>query len=58
MMKPIAKIISWIALAATIIVPMVYLAGAVTLDNMILWLNVATVVWFVATPIWMERSET
>jgi len=57
MMKTMAQIISWIALAATIITPMVFLAGKLELDAMKLWLSVATVVWFVATPIWMERGE-
>lgn len=56
-MKTMAQIISWIALAATIITPMVFLAGKLELDAMKLWLSVATVVWFVATPIWMERGE-
>lgn len=57
-MKTITKIISWIALAATILVPMVYLAGRMELPTMITCLNVAAIVWFIATPIWMERSET
>jgi hypothetical protein len=57
-MKTIAQIISWAALAATILTPMVYLGGKMPLETMKLWLNVATVVWFIATPLWMERGET
>jgi hypothetical protein len=57
-MKRIAQVISWIALAATILAPMIYLAGTMTLPMMITCLNVAAIVWFIATPIWMKRSET
>jgi hypothetical protein len=57
-MKTAAQIVSWLALAATILAPMIYLAGTMTLATMITCLNAATIVWFIATPIWMKRSET
>jgi hypothetical protein len=56
-MKTAAQIVSWLALAATILAPMIYLAGTMTLPTMITCLNTATILWFIATPIWMERSE-
>ena len=57
MLKTTAQILSWIALAATVITPVVFLAGKLELDTMKLWLTVATIAWFAATPIWMERGE-
>jgi len=57
-MKTLTQIISWIALAATIFVPMIYLGGRMELQTMITCLNAAAIVWFIATPIWMKRSDT
>jgi hypothetical protein len=56
-MKIAMRILSWIALAATLVLPATYLAGGVSLDFMKLGLLAATVAWFVATPVWMERGE-
>lgn len=55
-MKTVAQLISWAALAVVVLAPVLYLAGRLGLDSMKLCLNVATVVWFIATPLWMERA--
>ena len=34
-----------------------YMAGRFDLDQTKLWTMVATVVWFVATPLWMGRKH-
>jgi hypothetical protein len=56
-MRPILQIISWISLAGSILPSILYLANRITLDRSILWLNVATLVWFIATPMWMGRPK-
>lgn len=55
-MKKIAQTISWLALALTILPSVWFLAGSLDLDNVKRLMNVATVVWFVATPLWMGRE--
>jgi len=55
-MKAIARLMSVVALAATVLIPMVYLAGGVELPTMKTCLTIATLLWFVATPTWMGRS--
>jgi hypothetical protein len=56
-MRRAAQIVSWISLAATILPPLLFFADRMTLDAVKLWMLVATVAWFVATPLWMERSS-
>jgi hypothetical protein len=48
------KVISGVAFAATIVPPLLYVRGGLDLDAMKLWMTVATVAWFVATPFWMK----
>jgi hypothetical protein len=57
-MRPIAQIISWIALAATILPSLLYLNGSMELPTVKTWMLVATVVWFAATPLWMDRKTS
>ena len=56
-MKTLAQIISWLALATTIIPALMYLTGGIELHRVKLWMLVATVVWFVTVPIWMGRQK-
>ena len=56
-MRRILQIISWVSLAGSILPSILYLAGRITLDQSIVWLNVATIVWFIATPLWMGRPK-
>ena len=54
-MRPILQVLSWTALAVTLALPVMYLAGGAPLEAVKTWLLAATVVWFVATPLWMGR---
>ena len=55
-MKPIAKIISWFALAATILPSVLFAAGKIELASVKLTMTVATVIWLVTAAIWMEHK--
>jgi hypothetical protein len=55
-MRTVLQIASWIALAATIIPPVMYLTGGMTLPHVKTWMLVATVTWFVTVPLWMGRK--
>lgn len=50
------RLVSWLALAGTIVPPFLFLQDQITLDQSKLWMLVATVTWFAATPLWMDRS--
>ena len=54
-MKTAARLVSLAALAGTIVPPVLFFTGHMDLDAMKLWMLVATVAWFVATPVWMDR---
>lgn len=55
-MKTPAKVVSWIALAATIVPSVLAFAGLLSLDA-VRWIALAaTIIWFVATPMWMGRE--
>jgi len=49
--------LSWMALAGTLVPAILYVTGAVTLASVKTWMLAATVVWFVTTPLWMDRHE-
>jgi hypothetical protein len=53
--KTAAKLVSLAALVGTIAPPVLFFTGQVGLDATKLWMLVATVAWFAATPIWMDR---
>jgi hypothetical protein len=55
-MKPAAKIVSWLALAGTILPSLLFFADRMPLDQAKLWMLVSTVAWFAATPLWMEHD--
>ncbi len=48
--------ISWLALGLTILPSMLYLAGRMELDPAKWLMLLATIVWFVITPLWMGRE--
>jgi hypothetical protein len=56
MLRRIAQIASWIALAATLWPAIAYFRGTLELDAVKKWMLIATIAWFVATPIWMGRK--
>lgn len=53
----ILKIVSLIALAATLVPSLLYLAGATTHDVVLWSAIVGTVAWFATTPLWMDRTR-
>jgi hypothetical protein len=53
-MTVLLKIVSALALAGTIVPPLLYFRGGMELEAMKLWLAAATVAWFAATPFWMK----
>lgn len=57
-MKRIAQIISGLALAGTILPPCLFFADKLSLAATQQWMLGATVVWFIATPFWMEHKTT
>lgn len=54
-MKRIVQMLSWLALAGTLAAPCLYYLGNLDLESVQSWLLLATVVWFLATPFWMEH---
>ena len=50
-MRIVCQIVSWLALAATIVPSMVYLGGAMDLDLVKATMLGATIIWFVAVPL-------
>jgi hypothetical protein len=53
----IAQVISWVSLLGIVGPPILYLAGTVDLDAVKMQMLIATVVWFVFTPVWMDRAK-
>jgi hypothetical protein len=56
-MITVARLGSWLALAATIVPPVLFFYDRMTLDQTKAWMIIATVVWFATAPIWMERPR-
>jgi hypothetical protein len=55
-MRTLARIISVLSLAGTIMPALLFFAGRIDLVQVKFWMLVWTVAWFVATPIWMDRK--
>ncbi len=53
LIRRILQIVSWLALAGTILPSGIFLAGQLELDAVKTAMFSATIVWFVATPLWM-----
>ena len=53
----LARIASWLALAATLVPPILFFYDWMTLDQTKLWMVIATMGWFATAPIWMERPR-
>ena len=54
-MKTAARMVSLAALAGTIAPPVLFFTGQMGLDATKWSMLVATVAWFAATPVWMDR---
>lgn len=55
-MRRIYQTISWLSLAATILPSVLFLAGTLDLDQTKMIMLLATLGWFVHTPLWMGRA--
>ncbi len=56
-MRLVLQILSWIALALTIVPSVLFLSDKMELDTMKHTMTIATVLWFVVTPFWMGREK-
>jgi hypothetical protein len=56
-MRTVFQIISWASLVLTILPAILFFAQVMDLDRVKLVMFLATIVWFVATPMWMGRKE-
>ena len=54
-MKTAARLISLVSLVGTILPPVLFFMGHMDLDATKVWMLVATIAWFIATPLWMDR---
>jgi hypothetical protein len=50
------KIVSWIALAATIVPSILSFLGMLSLNTVSSIALIGTIVWFIVTPLWMDRK--
>ena len=57
-MKRVAQLLSGVTLVATLLLPILFFTDRVDLAQTQRWLLVWTIVWFVATPLWMEHKAT
>jgi hypothetical protein len=56
-MRTLAKAVSGLALVGTLAPTILFMSGSMNLSQMKTWMLVATVVWFIATPVWMDRKS-
>ncbi len=54
-MRILLRAVSGLALVGTIAPPLLFVANVLDLDQVKAWMAVATVAWFAATPLWMDR---
>ena len=57
-MKKLAQWISWLALAGTLAPAILFFYGRLNLDQVKTAMMAAMIVWFAATPLWMEHKTT
>jgi purine-cytosine permease-like protein len=53
----VCQLLSWISLAGIVVPGAVYLTGGVSLEDVQLVMIISTVVWFIATPLWMGMLD-
>jgi hypothetical protein len=56
-MRQLARIVSVVALAGTILPALLYFTDRLDLVAVKQWMLVSTIVWFIATPQWMDRGR-
>ena len=57
MNKMVIKCISWLSLAALILIVVMYLLGSTQLDTVKRWLLILTAVWFISASMWMWDED-
>lgn len=58
MIKLITQLVSWLCLIVLVMPSVLFLAGKLpSLDQVKLVMLIATVVWFVSTPLWMWKEK-
>lgn len=57
-MKRLAQLLSALALVGTLVPPLLFFADALDLVATQQWLLGAAILWFAATPFWMEHKAT
>jgi hypothetical protein len=57
MLRISLQCISWIALVATLLPSLLFLAGSIDLATCSGLMLAATLVWFAVTPFWMGREK-
>ncbi len=57
-MKRAAQIVSYLALVATLLPAVLFFADKLELPAAKAWMLGAALVWFLATPFWMEHKAT
>jgi len=55
-MKLVLSIISYAALVLLLLPSILFLSGKMELESMKMLMLVATVLWYVVTPLWMEKK--
>jgi hypothetical protein len=56
-MRLAAQIVSGLALVGTILPAVLFVSGGLELPQVKALMLAATVVWFISTPLWMERER-
>jgi hypothetical protein len=57
-MKRFAQSCSFVALGATVLPAVLFFADSLSLAQAQLWMVLATGLWFVTAPLWMEHKAT
>ncbi len=57
-MKRFAQVVSYLALAGTLLPAVLFFADKLPLPKAQLWMLAAALIWFAATPLWMEHKAT
>ncbi len=57
MLRIIFQIISWAALAGIVVPPILFAVGSIDLEAVKRHMLVATIVWFIFTPLWMGQDK-
>ena len=57
-MKKTARIVSMLALAASILPSFLFFVDRISLADAKTWMLIAMVVWYLSTPLWMQIKPT